>query len=51
MINIVFNTVKIQYICKPYYEKNINDINLTINECLLGWMGDNCEEKEYIDYM
>jgi len=37
-------------VCKPYYEENINDINMNICECLSGWTGENCEEKVFIDY-
>lgn len=37
-------------ICVSNKEKNVNDMNKNICECLKGFIGENCEDKEYINY-
>jgi len=35
-------------ICKPYYNESINDINKNICECIGGYMGDQCKQKNLL---
>jgi len=37
-------------ICMPYYKKGKNDISLNICKCNIGWQGDDCDIKQFIDY-